>query len=318
MSSSPVPQPKLPDYLERVSTGTEGLPRVRRNPWKVIGATAVVVILVVAVIVIAGIYPHSGGATTTTPTFNGAAQAANSVAGDYAGGGWSVVAGLAFATIAPTEFTMAQVESVIGAAMCTVAWNPAAPAVVQVPATPATSAAGGASSWFFLYKNGALALLLVVVSNGTATPLFVASGGSCALVATGLPALATGSLVDSSTAIEAVNAKGGSDFLAAHPDANRTWAIVGQIPLFLSQPTWFVNYTLCPIPPPVNATDRSIQFNSTVDAETGITLSHGVSSTVCSLNLSFKLPTGPLHWPAGTASMGPSISALAPSRAPAW
>ncbi len=289
MSSSTESTPPLPPFLDRVSSGTEVRAPPRRSPWKVIGAIVVVAIFIVGVIFIAGVFPRPNG-TTSTPTFSDAQQAANSAAGGYHGGGWSGLAAVAFATVQATEFTATQIEEVIGAVHCTVTWNPSAPQIIRVPATPAGTSTGGASSWFFLYSNSALALLTVVVTNGSAQPLFTATGGSCALVPAALQPLS--GVVDSSTAVAAANAKGGTSFLATYPEVNRTWAVASPL---LVGPTWIVNYSECPIPPPVNASVHSVEFNATVDAQTGVVLTHEVTDTVCSLNLSFTLPVTLLH-----------------------
>jgi hypothetical protein len=217
------------------------------------------------------------------------------------------VAALAFATFQPTEFNATNVEAIIGGANCTVTWASPAPHTVKVPSTPIDTSIGGASFWFFVYSDLSHALLMVVVTNGSAQPLLTATGGGCSDVAPILEPLSNTAIVDSSTAVSATNAKGGSTFLTDHPYANRTWAVIGEIPFYI-QPTWFVNYSVCPVPPPPNSTATAPSFHSKVDAQTGTAVSWGNLTTVCTVSLPFKLPSD-----APVSSPGPASTSSPPA-----
>lgn len=288
--SAPNPAPTLPPFLERASSGTESLPPARRSPWKAIGAIVVVGIILVAIIFVAGVLPRSGP-TSTTPTFSGAQQAANGAAGSYPGGSWSAIAAIALATNTPGVLTQSEIQLAFGASNCSVTWASSAPAVVIVPPTPLNATAGGAASWFFVYSSSAHALLVVVVTNGSAEPLFTATGGNCSLTAEAVTPLARTTVVDSNAAVAAANSKGGATFLADHPASNRTWAVVGQVLVY--EPTWEVAYSDCPIPPPTNSTVNHTAFESTIDAQTGTAITGGSVNTTCSLAIptSFHLPS---------------------------
>lgn len=279
--SSPPSAPPLPPFLDRASSGHESLPPPPpKNRWKAVGAIVVVVILLVALIFISGILPRPHS-TTATPTFSSAQQAANSAAGGYSGGGWQNIIAVAIATNQTTILTRGEIEAEFGATDCAVAWASSAPAAVSIPLTPSNAATGGSGAWFFIYANSTASLLLVEVTNGSAQVLFTATGTDCADIATAVAPLSATTIVDSSTAVAAANAKGGSSYLQQNPSANRTWLVVGQV--FVLAPFWSVAYSACPLPPPANSTLNRTEFLSTVDAQTGTALTGGNVSTNCSL-----------------------------------
>ena len=252
--------------------------------------TVVIGILVVAGLFASGLLPRlleaNGPGTTGPPTFSTAQGAANSAASGYDGHGWSDTAGVALAMLRSTALPRTEFDSIAQASGCAITWDRTAPSIVTVPPTAPNASAGAAAFWLFLYSDQKSAsLLLVSVTNFSAQPLFVATGGNCSILAN-LPTLAGYTIVDSSVAVSAADAKGGSSFLLDHPEANRTWLVHWN----LSTPTWSVVYSSCPIPPPANRSVSARVFSSTVNADDGTAITGGNTTAVCSLPISFTLP----------------------------
>lgn len=316
-ASASGPRQGVPTLLEPPTRRDE--PRRRRpgrNRWKMAGAITVVVVIAVASIFVSGVLFPSSPNATSAPSFSGAQRAANSAANGYEGGSWNDIAAVALGVQSSITLPRTTIETIVGANSCQVRWDPLAPGAVAIPVTPATAPLGGASAWFFVYASSNFTLLMVSVTNGSAQPLFTASAGNCTLIARLVEPLSTTSVVDSGTALDAANAGGGSAYLAGHPLSNRTWAVVGQI-FLVSQPTWYVLYSDCPLPPPVNSTVNRTTFTAHIDAQTGALINASTASAACTLALPavVAMPGGLASGLSGADSfpVAPAAAAHAPS-----
>lgn len=198
----------------------------------------------VVVIFALGIYgPSHQPGTTFLPAWTAADKAANSIPG----GPWELVAAVGFAPATASETSG---NSTL-ASGCTV--TPAGGTIttsVYVPAFAGSFSAGAATWWGMFYLEPSTRhVLLVEVTDGTATPLLIASG-TCLSAYQNLSAVPP-AIVDSSAAAATLWNDGGSAFVSAHPglSLNLEMAIAGGGTFdgySLPGATWLLDYTPCP------------------------------------------------------------------------
>jgi len=280
----------------------------RRRVWAAVGIV-VAAVLVLAALYATGLFPAHGSTGSTPPgpdeTFDQASPAGVGAASVFPGGPWLAFLGAAVAIPSPTFISGTNVSQLIEAINCTITWAGAADPSIYIPSTSPGAATGHAAFWIFGLRNTTGAIAVTLVSDGTGTALFLATGASCQNA--GSHANPIDGAVDSPTAVAAANASGGSAYLVAHPNATRGWAVFGgvQVGPLASGPTWGVGYTTCVLPATVG--QNGTEFNATVNALTGIVSAHTEGSVNCALST-----VAPVSLLAPNASS--SVIATAPRR----
>jgi hypothetical protein len=258
-------------------------PRSARRRWILpIVAVAVVAVVLVAALFAAGVL-RFGPANSPPPadqTFSQAESQAQSGANSVPGGPWYAVFGIAVVTRVAVLEPVTSLSSDLSPLNCTFAWPNGQPANIALPATSSGAAAGTSAYWAFGLKNQSNTLLLESVSDGTASAVLTARGGTCA-EGTGYLVSFPSGFVDSPAMVSAVGAAGGTPFLAANPNATQVWVGVAGITIygFTSSPVWEVAYTSCSLPP-VEGQNGSI-FNATVGGTSGVVTGHANGTGSC-------------------------------------
>jgi len=232
--SSPPPAPAGPSP-----------PRTRRNVWIAVAAVAVVAVVVIAIFVLM-IGSNSSGvnATVGTPVpYSQAVATGISGALSASGGPWTLVAAEGLGI--PGGVTSPNLDS-IGQSGCVYTPSPGAPTTVSFPGTPSNASAGELSTWIFFAKNtAASAILLIEVSDGSATPLVTATGASCVGTFTGLGAINATGVLDSPAIASELNQGGGATFLQNHTGATEVFILLGGESETSGNPTWTLLYSTC-------------------------------------------------------------------------
>ncbi len=234
--------------------------------------------VVVVVLLVAGVLSLPSGPVGSSPTFDAAQGPANSAAHGVSGGPWHAVIALGLATTMGVSVPVGDLGGEYAALGCNVSYPSGSLSSIFVPPTGANATVGGAAAWIFDYAN-ASGFLFVAVLNGRATPLFSAYGGQCSFLTLARPLSDYSPLVDSSVAVSAANAAGGTQFLHNYSGVDRIWILSGD-PL-TDQATWGVTYTTCS-PSLSTGSTTGYFFNATVNAATGHVNAHSVATESCS------------------------------------
>jgi hypothetical protein len=248
--------------------------------------------LLLAGLAATGVLPWFKGTSSHpfAPTFQGAAAEGQPTANSVAGGPWGAAVGVALriplSVSVPTQNLTSGIPTSGG---CNATIAPGLPADVVVQATPASTSPGTSAFWVVLYVNSSGGAVGLMVNGGVAAKLFSLGGSACANLLRSLVPFPSGA-PDSPAVINAVNASGGSGFLAAHPGASELFVGASVV---LLEPLWGVVYTTCTLTPFANTSGE--QFNATVIGTTVENVSTGTVS--CSL------PAG-VTFPALTARLG--------------
>lgn len=268
-----------------------------RRRWVVpVIAVVVIAVVVVAALAAAGVL-HLGSSSSgpaTYETFSQALGVARSGASSQAGGPWTAVAGAALVTRLAVTEPFSNVSSLKELANCSLTWFASTPTVIVVPATPTNASTGTSAFWWFAFKNDSSSLLVNMVSAGSATPLFTVSGGECSEFGGDLDAFSSG-MPDSPTIVAAVNAAGGSSFLADHANASELWGVTGGFTFdgISTAPEWGVEYTACSAT--ASPTETGAVFNATVNGLTAVVTQNASGTAECALSVSsgatLALPT---------------------------
>jgi len=238
-----------------------------------------IAVLLVAVFVLPNLGGSGSGSSPAVLTYYGARPIADSAAGGFAGGGWTLLfaAGLVSATTVPIPANTTALGNITGCTFHLVG----SVAGLALPAYNGSRSAGVSPAWEFGYRNASDTLAIVSVINGQGMVLATLSGLECSFYAqafTPVPA----NVINSSAAAAAVEPRAAA-FLAAHPNASAEFALVGGISIFghgiVSE--WSVMYSTCALSP--SATGTGVGFNATVNAVTGVVLgSNTTSNEPCS------------------------------------
>jgi hypothetical protein len=272
-------------------------------------------IVVVAVVVVSGLY--LGGVAPFAPkasqgaggalTFDAARAAGDAFTQGYEGGGWGLLAAGGLASRASLSIPI--VPGATSFANCTVQ---AAAGVTEItaPASPGPSGSGAASAWELVYWGNPGGLIVSVV-NGTASLAASITGTStCRELFSYVQSISAG-IVDSSEAVQAADARGGSAFLSAHPGANLSMGVWGGISvLFYTLPsTWRISYSLCSLtathPQPEPA------FNATVSSG-GVVTGMGEGLSNCTAPSALGTAIGGSGPTPGGSGLGPFLARLRP------
>lgn len=205
--------------------------------------------MTVGVAIAVGVFALGAFAPSHEPgtTFSPAWTAANKAAASIAGGPWELVAAVGFAPVTASQ-TSGNSTLASGCAVTPVGGT--ITTSVYVPAFSGSLSAGAATWWGMFYLEPSTRhVLLVEVTDGTATPLLIASG-SCLSTYQNLSAVPP-DIVDSSVAAAAIWNDGGSAFVSTHSglSLNLEMAIAGGGTFrgySLPGPTWVIEYTPCP------------------------------------------------------------------------
>lgn len=229
--------------------------------WAV-AAGVVAVVVIVAALALGGVFSPSKSSTPTDPTYSQAVAQANGVASGTSGGSWDLVLG---AGIMTTSIASENIGSSNG---CNITFFQGETGTLTIPAAPSELTNGQASGWLFLYRDAAETYLAISVLNGQASAIgTIATKQTCTSIFNYLNVVPS-NVIDSSAVASDVAGYAGA-FLAAHPDANATFTLIGGLSVFgiVRGPEWAVNYTSCPVNAASGATGGS--FNATLNATTG-------------------------------------------------
>lgn len=257
-------------------------------------AAVVAVGLLLVGLVTTGVIPlaKSSSEPAFAPTFQGAVNEGQSTANAAHGGPWGAALGIALriplSITVPTGNITQSLPSISG---CNATLDSHLPTDVVVQGTPASAGPGASAFWIVLYVNSSGGTVGLMVDGGTSMNLFTLGGTACSTLLKGLAAFPAGS-PDSPTIVDAVNASGGSTFLADHPGATQVFLGASII---LLEPTWIVVFTSCAITPLGNSSGE--EFNASVIGTTVENVTSGPVS--CSLPTGTGLPTltGPFSAP---------------------
>jgi hypothetical protein len=254
-------------------------PRTRSRVPLYAGIAAVVIVVLLVVLIGTGALPllkksssSSGGALT----YSQAAPIATQSTSGYQGGGWALL--IAVGLDAAVSQSLPINSSSLETSECSFSLAAGAPAVISVPAYSGNRTTGAAPMWEFVFRNGAENLLVVSVIDGKVTIIGTIGGSDCTS-AFGLFTAVSPTVIDSSQAAGAVSVDA-APFLALHPDANTTFALLGGISfLGLSiGPEWTVTMTTCPFGAVTASTGA--QFNATVNATSGAVIKEQTNASV--------------------------------------
>jgi len=288
MTASPAPITPAPEPWASGSPG--GQSPARGRWWIPVTVAVVVVVVVLAALFAAGTYPFSRSSSggPSYQTFSQAESTASDGAASQSGGTWFAVFGAGVASPSPLLEPSANLTQLLALVNCTISWPNGQPANLAVPSTPTNAATGAAAFWVFGFKNVSNDLLVEIVSDGSASALFRASGATCAGGIAYLAPFPSG-VIDSPTIVATANLAGGTAFLAAHPNATRAWGAYGGIQLGVlasTPPVWSVDYTTCSVPPVSG--EVGLVFNATLGGTSGAVINSSTGSASCAPSI----PTG--------------------------
>jgi len=223
-------------------------PPPRRKLWLPVAAVVVAVGVVLAILFIAGGFNASSGGAARVGTpmaFSRAVPLAVDYGRGASGGPWTVVAaegiGIAAGITQPnTKF--------LGSGGCTFSPVPGGTESVSLLGTPSNATPGEVATWFFFATNASLeVVLLILVSDGTTTPLVFVTGCSEVSTFTGLSSVSGSSVVDSTTVAASFDQNaGGASFLANHTSATQVFGLIGPSATPSgSSAAWSIMYTSC-------------------------------------------------------------------------
>ncbi len=282
-SNSPASGPIQPWSEQPAGAGTSpGVPPpppsppARRSRMWAVAVGVVAVVVIVAALALGGVFSPSKSSTPADPTYSQAVAAANGVASGTSGGSWDLVLGAGIMT------TSIASENVGSSSGCNITFFQGVTGTLTIPAAPSELTNGQASGWVFLYRNAAETYLAISVLNGQASAIgTIAAKQTCTSIFNYFTVVPS-SVIDSSVVASDVAGYAGA-FLAAHPDANATFTLIGGASVFgvvNIGPEWAVNYTSCPVNPASGETGAS--FNAPLNATTGaIIFEHSLSSVKC-------------------------------------
>lgn len=176
-----------------------------------------------------------------------AAPKAQAEADSYGGGSWVGALAIAVAITSPAMLSTSVLNlSNISGEPCTTTWFGGI-TQFSVPATSSGAAAGASNAWIFVFSKEislTYQVLITDVFGGSATNLANGSGTGCV----GFTFINMAGIIDSSVAVKAANAAGGTAWLVQWPDPDqRMFLAIGAIALVDSPAEWNVTYNTCSI-----------------------------------------------------------------------
>jgi len=242
-------------------------PRPRRTwIWPVI-AVAVAAVVVFAVLFLTGGFGSGGGSSVPTGTpmsYTQALPVAIAEGQSASGGPWTVVAGegvgvsTGISGPAPTAFT---------GSGCTFRAPPGAPASTTVPGTPGNATPGTVAAWVFFATNASMSVvLLILVTDLTASLLDLVSGCSDVSTFTEMGAVTTSNVVDSTAIASELDAAGGASFLANHTVVTHLFVLLGPSAALGGNAYWEAIYSTCQ---PTAVGGSGTEFSGTYYAASG-------------------------------------------------
>jgi len=263
------------------------------------GVAAAVVLLVLVGLAFAGALPGlSAPAPPSSVAYSDARTLATDAIANVAGGPWSLtLAG----GIASTSAETLNLTSAAAATGCTVDLAPGGNGSLSLPPLDASAPDGTAPAWVFAFDGSGGTVAVVTVLDGRAERLATISGTACTS-ALGLVSPIPSDVVDSTAAMEAADAAGGSAFQASYQSVSEFMGITGGISLpgFAVPASWTIELLACggtgggggvvPIP---GAVLSGALFNATVDAESGAVLAESSTPVPCGVGGGYVQPGGP-------------------------
>jgi hypothetical protein len=222
--------------------------RVAPKVWAALAAV-VVVVVVVLVLVLSGVLAPSGSKGPGAGSFSGSRGPAQSAANSAAGGPWTLLLVLGVAThgaYSGSASNVTGIASSVSGSSCTYTPSVGAPSSISEAGVGNVSQ-GGADAWIYMYTNANGSVLLVTVTGSAATVIGTIAGSSCDLAYSGFTPIPSSGIIDSTTASADAGAAGGYAFLAAHPAANATFALIGGYSIAGTSigATWAIEYLTC-------------------------------------------------------------------------
>lgn len=257
-------------------------PRLPWDPGTTIAVAAIaVVLLLLAGLLLAGSSGGGGPPSTTGGVTYVSAVSTGRQAGSLHGS-WELVntfgLDLANATTVPLNF------STLGNCTFT-SFSGALPTSLTIPAFAGSLTSGALAEWLFTYRSpGTGAELAVAVTAGVANLVVEISGAGCPGLGSNITPVPS-NVVDSPTAVAALDAAGGSTFLAAHPKGVSLLATLFPFTLGSSAVSvyWQLSYTTCPVlfssgPP---SGHPGVIFSASVNGTTGLVVPGSAHTGVC-------------------------------------
>ncbi|HYA70409.1 MAG TPA: hypothetical protein VEH28_03480 [Thermoplasmata archaeon] len=245
-TNPPLPSPPPPTFPGAAPPPSPLTPPRRSWIWIAV-VVAAVVIVVLAVLFVAGVFSSNAGTSSVpdgTPVPYSKAVAVAISEGQVAvGGPWTVVVGLGIGVSSGLSEPLGPALTGNG---CAYANPPGAPSSVVIPGTPSNATPGEVASWVFLAKNvSGTVILMMFVSDGTASPVSYVTGCSGVASFSAESAINATNVVDSTTIAASLDASGGSAFLANHTSATKMFVILGAGSAFGGSAFWEASYSTC-------------------------------------------------------------------------
>ena len=282
-----------------------------------VGSARLVVVVVclvtITAIVIAGLWfsgwlPGSGtvGGSNAVP-YSAAATAALTASAGFHGGGWSLVEAMGISVPASATYQVP-----LFGPSCPFQMAPGQMGMNISVAAHDDPGTGTSPGWEMVLRNASGGFAMAIVANGVARMTGTAAGSNCQFY--GAYRSMPGGIIDSPSAVSAVNVAGGSQFLRSHASASAVITVTGGLNyrIFPSPPenaTWVVVYSSCGSGPSMMSSGQA--FVGWVNATSGAVLNTTIVSGACG-----AATTGP-SMPAGNYLLAQPGGVRAGLRAPA-
>jgi hypothetical protein len=250
--------------------------------------------------------PSSSSSSSGTLTYDQAYPIANRTATSYNNGQWVTLYAVGHALVSAPSISLTNTSSPTNCSVHLLTTT-----TPSFPPTPGNRTSGGSNMWAFFMRNAANTLLIVTVLNGQGLALATITNTTCTS-SLGFLQPVPARAIDSSEAAANVDPYARS-FLAAHPQVNATYDLMGGVSIFgFSEPsTWQLNYSTCPINTGTS-TGASVvgsSFNATVNALTGQVIYYHTAINYNCISSSSS-PPPPTSYPLSSSLVFGSTSAV--------
>lgn len=266
-----------------------------------------VVAIVIAGLWFAGWLPGSGSsAGSNAVPYSAAVTAALAASASFHGGGWSLFQAVGISVPAAATYQVPTFGP-----SCPFQMAPGQMGMNISIAAHDDPGTGTTPGWEMFLRNASGGFAMAVVANGVARMAGTAAGSNCQFY--GAYRSMPGGIIDSPSAVSAVNVAGGSEFLKSHASVSAVIVVTGGLNyrVFPSPPenaTWVVMYSSCGTGPSMMSSGQA--FVGWVNATSGAVLNTTTVSGACGDGT-----TGP-SMPAGNYLLAQPVGVPAALRAP--
>ena len=311
---APEAEPSASETPETEPPPAVGAPPPGRRTLLLVAVVIVVAgIVVVAALFVSGVGPFARSGTpapgandvTSGQTFSEVAATAAHAAAHFGPGPWmTLLAAGADPSVPILESTALPANEYAGVSSLSCAGRAeATDAAVSFAGFDGDLTLGQAPSWLVVEMNATGTMLFEFVLGGNATPVELYTGPGCTVFE--LLGTLPNWTIDSSQAVAAAMAAGGTSFIRAHPGGSTTFAAAD----LGGAGDWQVTYSTCPPVGNATASQTYYAFQANVTLDTGVVNGTPLAGPTTCHGLDL---TGPIANAAGHASSGRLIQSWGP------